>query len=383
MDVGNGEAGHRIDGLAGNVQRLAGGRQHPQLRRRPQQRRRQLGTGRDQVLAVVDDQQHLAVLRVLHQRLDDRAPRLLLHAEHRRDRLRHEPRVRHRRELDEPDAVGVVVDDLGADLQRQSRLADAAGAGQRQQPRRREESADLGELALAPDERGDLERQVVRRGLQRAQRREVPAQLRMHELVDALRIGEAAQAHGADVAQRDAVRQAVADELGRRLRDQHLPAVGGGHDPRGAVDRRAVPVVVAVLRGADVQAAAHLQRDAVLVPEAGERALQRDRRLERVDRIGEDRVDAVAGRLHDRAAMALDGGARERVVLGQRRRHPLRLRLPQPGARLDVGEEGGDDFGAAARVHCPPGAVATDGAVIRAPSARSRRRGAARATPGR
>ena len=44
--------------------------------------------------------------------------------------------VGQRRELDEPHAVGKVVQHVGADLQRQPRLAEAAHAEQRQQPRR-------------------------------------------------------------------------------------------------------------------------------------------------------------------------------------------------------------------------------------------------------
>ena len=57
-----------------------------------------------------------------------------------------------RREFDEPDAFGIVVQYVGRDLQRQPRLAQAADAEQRQQPRFAQQSLDFGQLRLAADE---------------------------------------------------------------------------------------------------------------------------------------------------------------------------------------------------------------------------------------
>ena len=56
-------------------------------------------------------------------------------------------------------------------LERQPRLARAAGAGQREQPRRGEKAFDLRHFALAPDEAGDLRGQIVWQNFERAQRR--------------------------------------------------------------------------------------------------------------------------------------------------------------------------------------------------------------------
>jgi len=80
------------------------------------------------MFAVVKDDEALPVADAAHQRLDDRPPRLLLHAQDRRHRLRHDLRVGERRELDEPDAVGIIVHDVDRDLQRQARLAEATGS---------------------------------------------------------------------------------------------------------------------------------------------------------------------------------------------------------------------------------------------------------------
>ena len=71
----------------------------------------------------------------LHQRIDDRATRFLLDAEHRRDGLRHEALVCQCREFDEPHTIRIVVQYVGSNLQRQPRLAKATDAKQRQQSR--------------------------------------------------------------------------------------------------------------------------------------------------------------------------------------------------------------------------------------------------------
>src|SRR2546427_103673 len=128
----------------------------------------------------------------------------------------------------------------------------------------------------------------------------------MHQLEDALGKGQIAQAHRPEVAQRDAAGQALTDHGGHRLREQHLPAVRGAHDTRGAVDRRTVEVLVPALVGARVQSAANVEGDAAVL-------------------------------LHRRT--------RDGVVARQGRPHPLRILFPHPGAAFDVSEQIGPDFG--------------------------------------
>jgi len=70
----------------------------------------------------------------------------------------------------------------------------------------------------------------------------------MHELKTALGKGQnRAGALTRGPRRRDAAGQALTDHGGHRLREQHLPAVRGAHDTRGAVDRRAVEVFVPAL----------------------------------------------------------------------------------------------------------------------------------------
>ena len=139
--------------------------------------------------------------------------------------------------------------------------------------------------------------------------------------------------------------QRIGDRVDQCLRQQHLAAMRRAHDARGAIHRWTEVVVVAVLDGADVQAAAHLQADALGSRRVGERLQERECRDERVGRRVEHGEEPVAEHLDDRAAMALDRAARERVMALQRARHAIRLCFPQPGAALDVREQNGRGAG--------------------------------------
>jgi hypothetical protein len=293
----------------------------------------------DHLLAVVDDQHQLAGLQVRGQRLDERAPRLLAHAQDARSLARHQPLVANGLQIDEPHPVRVRVHHRRADLQREARLAEPPHAEQSQQPRPLQHVLDLVALALASDERGQLLRQVVRRRLELAQRRKLLPKLRMHDLEDCLGGREPLQPHAAEIEQRHPVGEPVLHRLGHRPRHEDLLPVRRPHDPRRAVDRGAEIVVVALVRRPGVQSAAHLQRQPRRRPGVPQPQLDRNHRRQRVRRRPEHRVDAVAGGLDDAPGVALDRLAQYRVVARDRLRHQLRLRLPQRGAPLDVGEE--------------------------------------------
>ena len=163
----------------------------------------------------------------------------------------------------------------------------------------------------------------------------------MHELIDALGIGEVAQTYCTEVLHAGARRQVVADEVDHGLRQQHLAAMRGAHDARGTVDDGAEQVVAAALDHARMQAAADAQLDALGGRRIGERGLQRDRSLQRLGRIAERGIHAVAGHLDHHAATSFDCRAAKLVVMRQRGTHPFGRLLPQPGAALDVGEQDG------------------------------------------
>ncbi len=280
------------------------------------------------MLAVVEDQQQLAVAHELDDRLDDGTTGVFHDAEHRRDSLRHEPRVGDRRELDEPDAIGKLVEHVSSDLQRQPRLAEAAHSEQREQPRAPEQLADFGLAAFAANERRHLLRQVVGRRFERAQCGEFLAKLGMHRLVDVLRTREVAQPHAAEVAQRHARRQSLADGLDDRLREQDLATVRGAHDAGRAVDGAAEIIVVAGLYGTGMQPAADMQSHVRGRCRIGQRDLDRERRAERVGGLTEHGMEPIARGLHNAAVVLDDGRTGERVVTRHRLAHLRGLGLP-------------------------------------------------------
>ena len=124
------------------------------------------------------------------------------------------------------------------------------------------------------------------------------------------------------------------DERRRRRRDEHLPAVTGGRDPRRAVDVRAHVALLRQQRRAGVQAHPHRQLELLLRLARG---------LERARRGREGDEERVALRVDLDAAVPLERLAQDAPVLGERARVVLRAELVQkPRRPLDVGEEEGD-----------------------------------------
>jgi len=170
------------------------------------------------VFAIVEHEQEPPVPRELEQRVEHREPRFLLDANHAGDGLRNEARIGDGRQFDQPDAVGVVVERVRRHLQRQAGLAEAAASQQRQQAHVAEQRPHFRKLALAGDKWRQLSRQVVGRRLERAQRRELRAQTRMDDLMNALRFGKVAQAYRPQVAQRHPLGQPAVHQRRDRLR---------------------------------------------------------------------------------------------------------------------------------------------------------------------
>src|SRR3954447_8124963 len=69
--------------------------------------------------------------------------------------------VLERRQLDEPDAVRVLASGLSTGSERELRLADAAGTGEGQQPRRRQRALEVGETLAAAYETCQFQWQVA------------------------------------------------------------------------------------------------------------------------------------------------------------------------------------------------------------------------------
>ena len=163
--------------LAGEPERLAARRDEPQVGAGGEE----LGERRgrfEELLEVVEHEQHPPVADVLGRRA--------LSAEGGADRREDELGVVEGLQADPPDAVLVLVRDLGPGLHGEPRLARATRAGQRQQAHLRvgKEGEHFAELLLAADERRRLLGQV--RLVERLERRE----LGVAELVEPLRCGQ-------------------------------------------------------------------------------------------------------------------------------------------------------------------------------------------------
>ena len=171
---------------------------------------------------------------VLDQGVQHRPARLRAQAEHGGDRERHQPRVGHRGDVDEPDAVRVRLDDAAGHLDRQPGLARAARPDHGDQPVLSHQQAQLDALGLPADERGHLGRQVVRDRVGGAGPGELPLQARRDELEQPFPVVEAAQPVQAQVEQGRTGRQRLGP-TGRRRRAEHLTTVRGGGDPGGPV----------------------------------------------------------------------------------------------------------------------------------------------------
>jgi hypothetical protein len=99
------------------------------------------------------------------------------HPDRRGHRLGDQGRIGDRGQLDPPDPARPAfggrggVGGVGGGLRGQPRLAAAARAGQRHQPRAGEQRPHGGELRVPAHEAGELDRQVVPHRVERAQRR--------------------------------------------------------------------------------------------------------------------------------------------------------------------------------------------------------------------
>ncbi len=169
--AGDGERCDHPDRLAVDVKRLAAGHEGAHARAGGEQRADQRGARGHQVLAVVQDEERLARTHVIRQDGGRLPPGRLAHSERRRHHRRNEPRIGDAGQLDQPDAVGELSDQLVGHRKRQAGLPDPADAGQRDQPPLGQQAPYLGDVPLPADEAGESGGQVVRRADQRERAR--------------------------------------------------------------------------------------------------------------------------------------------------------------------------------------------------------------------
>ena len=210
----------------------------------------------------------------------------------------HEVRIGQGCERDEMHPVGELVQELRSDLQCETCLARAAGAGDRHQPDAPEQVLDLELLDHASDERMRRLGQV--RSVEAPERRKRAAP----ELVDALRAGQVLQAVLAEIDDLVLVHEQVAC----RVRQENLPAVAGGGDPSGAVHVHSDVALLRQQRLARVDA--HPHADAVLL----QKSLRAAGSGRRVARPAEGDEEGIALGVDLDAVMRLPGPAQGRAV---------------------------------------------------------------------
>jgi hypothetical protein len=146
--------------LARHRQRLPAGGEHGDDGR-PEQDVGQHGARVDQVLAGIQDQQHPLVAQVLDDRVELGPGFGAGQSEAGRDGVRQQLGIVQPGQLDQARAIGELAGQLSRGAQRDTGLADAAGAGDRDQPGAAQQAAELGQLPLPSDEPGDLEGQLT------------------------------------------------------------------------------------------------------------------------------------------------------------------------------------------------------------------------------
>ena len=130
------------------AQRLAARREDPQSRSGLQDLLKQAGACTDHVLAVVNDEEGLSRREKRAERLGQTLARLLAHAEHRGDGLRHEGLVAQWCQINPPDTILELLVERSGRLESQARLAGTACTHERQQARQFKRLRDVDDLAL-------------------------------------------------------------------------------------------------------------------------------------------------------------------------------------------------------------------------------------------
>ena len=300
--------------------------------------------GRQHVLEVVEHQQQVlggqealgGLLGGLAREHDDRQ-RL-------DDRRGHVLGPSQRGERDEVRAVGEVRLHRARRLQRQPRLAHPARAREGQQPHAVDAEAvrDRPHVVLAADRPVRRRRQPVRptgSGRQRGQRREVRRQIADDELEEVLGAIEVLEPVLAEIPERDVRRQLVGDQLARGARDQHLPAVSGGADPRRAVHVQTDVIVLPDLRLAGVDAHPHAHVDALGPTLGRERPLRAHRGGDRVARPREGDEERVTLGVDLATVVLVERRPQQALMLAKHLGVAAAQPRQQPRRTLDVAEQ--------------------------------------------
>jgi hypothetical protein len=139
------------------------------------------------MFAIVEHQEEVLQAQGIDKSVLEGLTRAGDHTERGRDRLRHGTGITDRRQLAEPRAIPILGQHPRRSLERDTRLANTTNTRQRHYPSRLERGGDLRQLVLTPNESCELQRQIRRKRIQRAQDRKLGQQPRMHNLKHSLR----------------------------------------------------------------------------------------------------------------------------------------------------------------------------------------------------
>ena len=145
-----------------NIERLAARREHGHIGATLEDRRRHLGTCRQQVFAVVEQHERLLRREIVERGVQCARAGQGTDADRFGQRGTDQVWVVQRRQVHPPGPVREEIERVRGRLQGQPGLAAAARAGQRHQPCGLEELFQVDELGVAPDEGAEPHRQVVR-----------------------------------------------------------------------------------------------------------------------------------------------------------------------------------------------------------------------------
>ena len=183
-----------MDVLPGQLERLATGGEDDDVGTHRQHAIDQLGGRVEDVLAVVEDEQHVARTQRVGELIERRAARIERDETRARDRRGEVVTVLERREIGEERAARMVRLLPARDLDREPGLAGAPWSGQRDEAAIQEEAAHRRDVVAAADEARALRRDRRRRDIEGARGREVGGEVRPVDLVERDRAVDIARA---------------------------------------------------------------------------------------------------------------------------------------------------------------------------------------------
>ena len=211
-----------MDVLPCQLERLATGGEDDDVRTRREDAIDQLGGRVEDVLAVVEDEQHVARPQRVGELIERRAARIERDETRARDRRREAVAVLERREIGEERAARMVRLLPARDLDREPGLAGAPRSGQRDEAVIQQEAAHRRDVVAASDEARALRRDRRRRDIEGARGREVGGEVGPVDLVErdrAVDVAELVRAQAcANVASRSSRRSRRCTGSGRPTR---------------------------------------------------------------------------------------------------------------------------------------------------------------------